>query len=133
MTKNYEETLDKAYSKMLASVKKDRFSTQHQKVFDTVIPSYFKQNILPELLDSNNSSPAVAFNILKQHKWELTDKTGYFGLDKEEARVEMGRIFDNFIGDVIEGMEVNMQSSKTGRNWMDTSVRKPNAPSSHSK
>ena len=106
MATDYHEALDEAAARMLGSINLREFSKTHLEAFDLMVPRLIKERIIPELLgEPCASSIATTVRRLIQHKWDLVSPTGFFGSDKEKARQEVGRLFDNLVVDVVKAME----------------------------
>jgi hypothetical protein len=107
MATTYKEALEAAAHRFVSNVDRPQFSEQHIKAFDELLPERFRERIIPELLrEPYSSSISETYDRLKQYKWEYTlQQGGLFTRDKESARQEMMRLFDNFTGDAIKAME----------------------------
>jgi hypothetical protein len=101
----YPEALKEAAAKMMEAAKPECFTANYLAVFKDIMPSRMER-LVTELQDQPYvTSAPLAVQRINQIKWDSMSPSGYFGKDKEPARQEVGRLFDNFTVDTLKAQE----------------------------
>jgi hypothetical protein len=113
MNEEYKESLIRAVEKRIGSIDRSMFSAVGARILDTAITVVLREQLASELArEPYASSFSQTFERLKNFKLDITASDDLLARESEDARRELARVIDNFIGDVIEALEFKVNRSR---------------------